>query len=91
MAIKKSKSEWIDLIEEWKSSGLSAQKWCKEKNIPDYQFSYWKKKLSSPFIELKEEVPKIAFRIQVGSLLIYIENSFSSTSLKQLLEVVKSI
>ena len=46
----KSKSEdqrleWKHLIEEQRQSGLSIEKWCKQKQIRSHIFYYWKDRL----------------------------------------------
>lgn len=42
---RKSLEEWALLIKEQKQSGLSARRWCEDKNINPRQFYRWHQKL----------------------------------------------
>lgn len=42
-------SEWASRFADHKASGLSVTEWCKENNLPQYKYFYWKR-------QLKEEV-----------------------------------
>ena len=37
---------WEGRIEDWKKSGKSIVQWCKENNLPDHQFYYWRDRLN---------------------------------------------
>ena len=40
-----SREQWEVWISEQQASGLSIQKWCKEKQIPTMRYYYWKKRI----------------------------------------------
>lgn len=39
--------KWQQYLLDYEQSGLSQSAWCREKEIPAHQLSYWKKKLSN--------------------------------------------
>ncbi len=44
-ASEEKKLEWKSLIEQQRQSGLSAEKWCQQRQIQSHTFHYWKDKL----------------------------------------------
>ena len=64
---KRTKEEWLSMIEQWRSSGKTIMEWCREHQIPKNSFLYWvhrKKKVTNPvtlakesFVELKHDLP----------------------------------
>ena len=52
-------NEWASLFADQKSSGLSVAEWCKQNNLSQYKFFYWKRQLKEEAIEqvLPEIVP----------------------------------
>lgn len=47
---------WIERIQEYKSSGLTAIKWCEEKNIPVHKLRYQTFKLNKEAKQCSEKV-----------------------------------
>ena len=52
-------NEWASLFADQKSSGLSVAEWCKQNNLSQYKFFYWKRRLKDEAITqvLPEIVP----------------------------------
>src|SRR5690625_6159224 len=40
--------EWEARIQEWKESGLSKAKWCRENGYKEHQLYYWLEKMDKP-------------------------------------------
>ncbi len=55
-ATPEKKALWQQRIDAWHKSDLKQSVWCRQNGVKDYQFSYWKKKLS--FHAEKEVQPK---------------------------------
>jgi hypothetical protein len=54
--VKKDNAFWLPHIENCTNAGMTATQYCKENNLSNAQFSYWKnkhKKQSSDFIGIK--------------------------------------
>jgi hypothetical protein len=51
--------EWASRFSDQKSSGLTVAEWCKQNNLSEYKFFYWKRQLKEEAIEqvLPEIVP----------------------------------
>jgi hypothetical protein len=41
----RSKDDWVDLLRDWRESGLSALSWCRVKGISTSVFARWRRKL----------------------------------------------
>ena len=61
----KTQDEWETIVSEWKNSGISQAKFCKNNNIPHSTFSFWKKRFlgvktqtikSKAFIPITQEI-----------------------------------
>ena len=52
-------NEWASRFAEQKSSGLTVAEWCKQNNLSEHRFFYWKRQLKEEAIEqvLPEIVP----------------------------------
>lgn len=50
--------KWWKICEDWKESGLSARKYCQEKNITRNVFAYWREKIDFPFVKKPKTVPR---------------------------------
>ena len=42
---KRKREYWSSHIERWQESGLSQRVYCREHNLKDHQFVYWKKRI----------------------------------------------
>lgn len=38
---------WQQRLDNWQHSGLSSAEWCRQQQLPEHQFFYWKRKLLS--------------------------------------------
>lgn len=41
-------SLWCERLKDWQQSGLSAKEWCRQRQLPEHQFFYWKHKFDIP-------------------------------------------
>jgi len=53
--------EWEARIKDWKSSGLSVAKWCRENGHKDHQMYYWIQKIDGSPKESKPKSPSVDF------------------------------
>lgn len=57
----KKREQMLNLVAEWRASGLSQQQFCKSRDLTLSKFSYWvaqsKPKADSGFIALKPDKP----------------------------------
>ena len=81
--------DWVAVIADWESSGLSQSEYCKRSGIRDNQFSYWKRKLlpsksasTSDFIPLTTQE---VIKLEVGSAKLELPSSFQASKLAELL------
>ena len=51
--MKRSKSDWLALIEEFEHSGVTIAEFCRERAINPKYFSLRRRQLRSPFVEVK--------------------------------------
>ena len=42
---EQSRTYWKQHIETWRSSGLTQTEYCRQHELKDYKFTYWKKRL----------------------------------------------
>jgi len=47
--------EWESRIKDWKASGLSASRWCKENGVKDHQMYYWIQKIDNSEKQTKQD------------------------------------
>ena len=72
---KKTESEWIGILEEWKQSGLGRGEYCKRHKLRLSTFDYWKRKITSKengngLVKIQQTlplrpVPSIPYRMKV--------------------------
>lgn len=72
--------EWEARINDWKSSGLSKAKWCRENGVNDHQMYYWLQRIngtevtqSKPKSPQTNFLPVNVFDEPKGSVLIHID------------------
>lgn len=63
MTLKKSREEWKEVLEKWKSSGKNIADFCQETGVSHWGLRYWKNKLCSehqgqPLVQIKPDIPK---------------------------------
>ena len=69
------KSHWQKIIEDHRRSGLSIHRYCKERNLSQTSFFYWRNKLSSPppiesralFLPVRVKNPDLGFTVKFSS------------------------
>lgn len=98
---EQSTEQWKKIIEEQEASGESPGKWCKDHNIPDSRFYWWRRKLygvkrkngsdQKEFIELnvpseKTHTEKPSALLKCGNLKLVI---FPDTDERTLEKVVR--
>ena len=89
------KHEWEEKIQEQKTSGFSIAKWCRDNQVVEHAFYYWKKRLlhqqkmsRDNFSELTLTDPKgCTIDIECESVLIHLK----SPTLKQCLKILKEL
>lgn len=77
--------EWEARIKDWKASGLSVARWCRENGHKDHQMYYWIQKIDGSPKKSKHKSPTVDFLpVKVtseldepkGSVLIHINQIF---------------
>ena len=60
---------WRERLLAWQQSGLSTAQWCRQQQLPEHQFFYWKRKLKPgtehkliPVVVPPEEAPALLIR-----------------------------
>lgn len=87
--------QWESRVLRWKASGKSARQWCKEHNVAQSTFQYWRdryfpEKLDpKAFTEIPLEISTgIAIRYQ--GFEIQVEKGFDQQTLSRCLRAIKS-
>lgn len=95
------RERWAEILRNWGESGMSAAAYCRERNIPSWQFNYWKKNLLSsgeeasddfisfPFAGSHPTRSGLWFELSSGLRLV-IESGFNADELLRVLKVVGS-
>lgn len=66
--IRRSATQWQQLISEQAESGLSQAAFCKRKRLPLSTFTHWKRRLSIELDEQERNTPDQSSWIELGSL-----------------------
>ena len=97
LVIEEKRHVWKIKIEEWRASGLSARKWCLDRDIPEGTFNYWKKLFAleikpekNLFLELTQEKTK-GVEIEYQGFKIRLEKDFDNNLLLDCLRVLRRI
>jgi hypothetical protein len=86
--------DWEERILQQQNSGLSITRWCREYQVVECQFYYWKSKLfprqveTSGFTELVD-VKNTGVTIEYNDMLIHLDPNFDEVTLKRCLSVIK--
>ena len=91
-----SPAEWLVLVDEFESSGMSAAAFCRAREIPVWQLYHRLdrmkavKKQQRGFVEIgrNEPAPSGGLLIEVGRLKIRIERDFDADLLRRVAEVL---
>ena len=99
VCIRRTAEEKTALIKQWKESGLSILKWCRENKISEPTFRGWvipkvKKSTavsnSSNFIELKDARDNnVDIKIKYSGATIYLPEGFNVEELRKCIEALK--
>jgi hypothetical protein len=57
---EQSRTYWKQHIENWRSSGLTQAEYCRQHEIKEYRFTYWKKR----FIPADSGIPFVPVKIR---------------------------
>lgn len=90
---RKTKQQWLALIEQFEASGLSQADFCKTHEINPKYFSLKRSKLltpgqraTSPFVRAtRQESPAQAFTLVCGCVTVHCDATVSTSSLAQLI------
>ena len=85
---------WKQRIEEQRKSNQSAASWCRQNEIKESQFHYYRDKFypsqtERKFTELKDK--KSYLNVSVNGFAIQLEENFDPACLKQFLQVVREL
>ena len=101
--IKRSSAEWLELIEEWQESQMSAKAWCLKQTIPYKKFIYWKMRLTNAarsipqvptasFVELSDTQSNLAgIEIHCHNFSLMLQKDFDSSTLLRCLQVLEKL
>lgn len=91
------KQQWKENIAKQLESGFSIAYWCRQNNIADHVFYYWKRKLFSENISkrsayteltVEKESRKAGVTIEFKGVLIHLDREFDNSTLIQSLEII---
>ena len=102
---KLKREYWNSHIERWQESGLSQSDYCREHELKDHQFVYWKKRMVqtetagkfvslnlSSFTNKQPSQPGSALRVVVSNgLKIEVESGFDPHLLGQLIVALRAV
>jgi hypothetical protein len=104
---KRKRDYWSSHIERWQESGLSQSDYCRENDLKDHQFVYWKKRIIQAeetavrFVSLNLDPltnkqplqgPGCTLRLVVSNgLKIEVEAGFDPNLLKQLIIALRGV
>jgi transposase-like protein len=91
---KKDQEQWKSLIAAQESSGKSMKRWCRENDITESQYSYWKKKIKAESSNANEGrfllvgEPKGLEIVIGGRIRIVVSRGFDRDLLREVLETL---
>jgi hypothetical protein len=101
------KKLWEKRFEEYKASGLSGKRWCreqgKEQGFSEYQFWYWKKRLeknieeeesTSTWVPVMMEDPvqqTTTITIRIGTLEVDVKSGYDPKLLQDVIRMLTSL
>jgi hypothetical protein len=99
LATRTNAETWENRIEAYKSSGLTAVKWCEKNNLKINTFKYWvtrlnkeKKKHDQEWIAMKTPlnmVPVQPITIRIGNISIEVLDTFNHETLRSVIKVLR--
>ena len=95
---KRTREQWLELVEQWQTSNLNAKSWCLENEVSYESFIIWRKRLkvSSPtsnsFIELKDAHSHTSgVEIQHRRINIVLRKDFDPSTLLRCIQVLEKL
>ena len=95
---KEKLSYWTEIMKTWQGSGKRIVEYCRENNIPQWKFYYWKKRVLSPekegaftklsFSDERELSSGLWIELSPGVRLV-ITKGFSSRELYRVLQAAR--
>ena len=90
------RGEWRRIIAEQQTGGQSAAAYCREREIPVWKFSYWRKALTAKdgaaapggFVELRPARRASGVCVESGRWLVRVEPGFDAATLLRALEAL---
>lgn len=94
------RSHWRQVLEDQRSSGMTAAAYCRAKGISGWRFGYWRKALSdenpsaqsgeSSFVELRGDSRAAGVFIEAGRWRVRVEPGFDAATLLRVIEALTS-
>ena len=102
---RRSPSEWMDLVKDFKASKLTLVAWCRENNISKSSIYPYLKKYKNQSetkqVETKEQnwgaislpknIEKSAISLKMGSITLDVKSGFDKKTLSEILSVVMEL
>jgi hypothetical protein len=89
--MRRTKTEWCELIEQQKASGLSAAEFCRRESLNPKYFSLRKKQLSEATSGFVELVPPSISAVEAAPALVQLRVIELEVSLNSLASVLKQL
>jgi hypothetical protein len=95
-AREQRREEWRQIIAEQQAGGQSTAAYCRERGIPAWKFSYWRKALAPAeadgaprgFVELRPARRASGVSVEAGRWLVRVEPGFDAATLLRALEAL---
>jgi len=98
---RRSREQWLELVQQWKETKMTAIAWCRNQGISYESFIIWKNRLKfnattsdskQPFVELVDAAPAHSgIEIHHRSLKLTIERNFDPEALLRCLQILERI
>ena len=89
-------TEWRQRVSDWRQSGMSGAEFCREHELPEWQFRYWVKRIAEldgpgdeGFARVSSPVSGLCLSLP-GGLRLEVEAGFDESTLKRFLRTVSS-
>lgn len=92
------REEWRRTVAEQQRCGQGAAAYCRERGIPAWKFSYWRKALNAAesdaaprgFVELRPPRRASGVSVEAGRWLVRVESGFDAATLLRALEALSA-
>jgi hypothetical protein len=91
------KQQWKEKVLEQRSSGISEASWCRQNEVPVYNFRYWKNKFfpsshlsRSSFSEIHPGNDETGICLEYQNIKIHLSKHFDPGTLQKCLEALKA-